>query len=212
MRTLADIPVRPGSVRSALAILAAWCVCACATPGPERPKQTEVRDATGFTITEEVRASRSARGDFEEAVELLDQEQYEAGIALLVAVTESAPQVTTAHIDLGMAYSRVGDLEHATASLERALELSPRHPVAHNELGIVHRKSGRFEEARQSYQKALEVYPDFHFARKNLAILCDLFLLDTTCAVKQYELYTQSVPGDEDAAMWIADLRNRTGE
>lgn len=212
MGTLDRILIGSRSSRRAWVLAAACCVCACATSGPSRPKQTEVRDETGFTITEEVRASGSVRADFEEALRLLDQEQYEAGIALLVAVTEAAPQVTAAHIDLGIAYGRVGDLERAQASLERALELNPRHPVAHNELGIVQRRAGRFEAARKSYEKALESYPEFHFARRNLAILCDVYLVDVSCAVKHYELYTQAVPSDEAAAMWVADLRNRVAE
>ncbi len=212
MWTLDEILIRSRSSRRALALAAAWSVCACATSGLQRPEQTEVRDEAGFTITEEVRASGSVRADFADALRLLDREQYEAGIALLVAVTEAAPQVTTAHIDLGIAYGRVGDLEQAQASIERALELNPRHPVAHNELGIVYRRTGRFEEAWESYEKALEVYPEFHFARRNLAILCDVYLLDSSCAVEHYELYTQAVPSDEAAAMWIADLRNRVAE
>jgi tetratricopeptide (TPR) repeat protein len=83
--------------------------------------------------------------------------------------------------------------------------------VARNELGIVYRRTGRFEQARESYERALDEYPDFHFARLNLAILCDTFLEDLSCAVEQYERYLQSVPDDEDAAMWVADLRNRIG-
>ena len=85
-------------------------------------------------------------------------------------------------------------------------------PVAHNELGIVYRRTGRFDEARGSYEKALEHYPEFHFARRNLAILCDVYLRDLDCAVEHYTLYTQAVPDDEAAAMWVADLHNRAGK
>jgi Flp pilus assembly protein TadD len=184
---------------------------ACATSGTTRPAPVETRDESGFTITEEVRVGAAVRSDFERAVRLLEQEEYQRGIALLRGVTEAAPHVTAAHIDLGIAYSRVGNLEGAEASFETALKLNPRHPVAHNELGIVYRKMGRFAEARESYEKALALFPDFHFARRNLAILCDLYLGDMSCAVEHYRLYTQAVPDDEAAAMWIADLRNRAG-
>ena len=33
--------------------------------------------------------------------------------------------------------------------------------------------------------------------------------VDPQCALQSYEAYMQTVPGDEEAAMWIADLRNR---
>lgn len=191
--------------------MAALIASACATSKARHPVAIEVHDASGFTITEAARVSAEVRADFESAMRLLEQEQYDAGIALLVKVTEAAPQVTTPHIDLAIAYGRVGDLQRAEASIKRALELNPRHPVAHNELGIIYRKTGRFQEARESYEKALALYPRFHVARRNLAVLCDVYLADASCALEHYELYTQLAPDDEAAAMWIADLRNRVG-
>ncbi len=198
--------------KQALLFAAASIVCACTTSGTTRPTQVETRDESGFTITEEVHVSPETRVDFENAVRLLEQEEFDGGIALLAEVTEAAPQVTAAHIDLGIAYGRVNDLERAKDSLERALELNPRHPVANNELGILQRKAGSFKKARKSYEKALAAYPSFHFARRNLAILCDVYLSDTKCALEHYELYTQAVPDDGAAAMWKADLRNRVGK
>ena len=111
-------------------VSAALILCACATSATRHPQQTTVRDESGFTINEEVQVSEEVRADFENAVHLLRQGQYESGIALLVKVTEQAPTVTTAHIDLAIAYSQVDDLERAEASIKQALELNPRHPVA----------------------------------------------------------------------------------
>jgi len=187
-------------------------ISACTTSGVTRPASVTVAEGGGFTITEEVRVGAGVRNDFERALHLLAQEDYESGIALLVEVTEAAPFVTTPHIDLAIAYGHVNDLERAEASIKAALELNPRHPVALNELGIIYRKSGRFAEARASYEKALELYPDFHFARRNLAILCDIYLADPECALENYQRYTAAVPDDEAAAMWIADLRARVGK
>lgn len=183
-----------------------------ARAAPRRPARTrlEIEDETGgFTITEDVRISGGVRADYETALRYLQQEQYAPGIALLLEITKSAPDVTAPHIDLGIAYSRSDDLERAEASLRIALELNPEHPIAHNELGMVYRKTGRFAEARESYGRALAVYPGFHFARRNLAILCDLYLADLDCALENYEAYRDANPDDEQAAMWITDIRNR---
>lgn len=202
---------RPTSSRTGAApLLAALLLgAACAAPGG-RPAPTLEADAgPGFTIAERVRVSAGARADFANAVRALEQHRDQDGIALLVKVTQAAPEATAAHIDLGIAYGRTGELEKAEASLERALELNPRHPVAYNELGMLYRRTGRLREARASYEKALALQPRFHYAQRNLAILCDLYLADRECALEHYEAYARAVPDDAAAAMWITDLRSQ---
>ena len=202
------------SIRTATALLATvWLAAGCAGTGAvKHPAPVEVSDASGFAITETVRASGAARDDFERARQALEQKQYDRAIAQLGEVTKAAPDATGAWVNLGIAYRESNDLENAEKSLTRALELNARHPVALNELGIVYRRTGRFAQARKSYEQVLALYPSFHFAQRNLAILCDLYLHDSACALEQYQLYLQAVPGDKDAAMWVADLRARAGK
>ena len=198
-------------MRTLLLALAASLVAACATTTePVRPPvNVQIQEEVGFTITEEARIGGDVRADYETALSYLQQGRSDEGIALLEQVAEAAPELSAPRIDLGVAQHRAGDLEAAESSLLRALESNPEQPIAHNELGIIYRKTGRFDEARKSYESALAVYPGFHFARRNLAILCDLYLADLECALENYEAYMKTVPSDEEASMWIADIRYR---
>ena len=194
-------------------LVTALTLVACATTEPQRPPaRIEIQEAVGFTITEEARIDGDIRADYEQAMLYLEQGRHDEGIALLESVAEAAPDLSAPRIDLGIAQHRAGNLEAAEQNLMRALESNPDQPVAHNELGIVYRKTGRFAEARASYEAALAVYPGFHYARRNLAILCDLYLADLRCALENYEAYMTTVPSDEEATMWIADIRYRLGE
>src|SRR5262249_16320943 len=123
-------------------------------------------------------------------------------------MTDNTPALTAAHIDLGIAYARNGDLDRAEASLNKALESDPKQPTAYNELGMVQRRKIQFAKARASYEAALAQSTDFQYAHRNLAILCDLYLGDYTCAMEHYHAYSRIVPDDAEVVKWIADLRN----
>ena len=162
-----------------------------AAPIKPTPANIEIDENVGFTITETVRVSGDVRFDYDEALRLMQSGQTAAGVQLLESIAERAPKLSAPIIDLGIAKHEAGDIEAAEAYLQRALKLQPGQPVAHNELGII--------------------YPGNHHDRRNLAVLCDLYLGDLDCALENYEAYMQTVPGDEQANIWIADLKMRMG-
>jgi Flp pilus assembly protein TadD len=183
--------------------------CNATTKPQRKAAHIEIHEAVGFTITEEVQVPESIRVKYYEALRYLRDGNLQQGIAVLKQVTDAAPTVTAPKIDLGVAYHRLGDLEMAEEYLLQALELNSNHPVALNELGIVYRETGRFTKAKQQYEAAIAVYPGYHHASRNLAILCDLYLGDLSCALKQYEAYMATVSADPEVKMWVTDLRNR---
>lgn len=201
------------AVRHALRLGAIALVYVAATAMAARKESPGVNvSATGFTIVESARIDGATRSDYARAAGLLAQERYAEGIALLQDVVTKQPKLTAAHIDLGIAQAKTNELDKAEASLKRAIELQPKHPIAWNELGLVQRRQGKLNEARASYEKSLAAAPGFHFARLNLAVLCDLYLDDAACALDNYVLYQQAVPDDKQVAGWIASARARAGK
>ncbi len=177
--------------------------------GPSVARLEDGRD--GFIITEAPTMDEALRRDFDRAVVMLKDEDFGRAVDLLEKVIEQSPEVTAPHIDIAIAYQRIGKASLAEEHLQAALKLIPGHPVACNEYGLLYRKTGRFAEARAIYETALERFPEYSPAHKNLGILCDLYLKDPACALEHYEFYSKARPEDAQVTLWIADLRARLG-
>ena len=147
---------------------------------------------------------------FTEALSHLQQQEYHQGIELLETLTAKENRLTAPFVNLGIAYSRSGNTKKAEYSFGRALRLDAGHAVANNELGLLYRKTGRFKAAKSAYMNALVEHPDYLPARKNLGILCELYLHDMECALEQYQAYLEYAPEEETVARWALELKQRT--
>ncbi len=166
----------------------------------------------GFVLTETANLNAASRHDFDRAVEAMSRGDFDQAIELFNRVLDVSPGITAPHINIAMAYRKNDKPTPAEEHLKTALELVPGHPVASNEYGLLLRQSGRFAEARDIYAKALTKFPEYYPARRNLGILCDLYLNDQKCALAQYELYSEARPDDEQVKLWISELRLRLGQ
>jgi len=190
-------------------VLALFSGCAVKNTGPTVDRLKDGRQ--GFVIQEQPVVDAELRGEFERAVALMNDGNNAAAIELLTKVIERSPGSTAPHINIAEAYVLTGKPELAEQHLRTALGLVPGHPVASNEYGLLLRKAGRFSEAREVYEKAIAAFPDYLPARRNLGILCDLYLNDAPCALKQFEIYSEGMPADGQVKIWIAELRMRPG-
>lgn len=197
----------------------------CATDGKVPPRtvadnRTEVKETSvmqledgreGFIISEVPQLDETSRRDFESAVAMLNDQDYDKAIDLLEKIIERSPGVTAPYINIAIAYQHIDKPEQAEEYLKTAIGMVPGHPVACNEYGLLFRKSGRFPEARAIYEKTLASFPDYYPVHRNLGILCDLYLNDLVCALEHYEVYSQAMPEDRQVKLWIVDLRARLG-
>ena len=201
-----------GSLGKLAALLTFASILAGCAVGPSTSRDYQPKDDNSASRSHEpVEVDAAVRADFDTAVKQLDAGEYEKGTELLNAVAQRAPGDAAPYINLAVAYEKMGNLSAAEENLKKALDINPEHPVANTEYGLIYRRTGRFAQARESYERALKQYPGFLPARKNLGILCDIYLRDLQCALTQYRIYGAAVPDDKNVQIWIADLEKRVG-
>ncbi|MBU1425297.1 MAG: tetratricopeptide repeat protein [Gammaproteobacteria bacterium] len=154
---------------------------------------------------------RAVREDFDAALVLLRTRKYAEAIKLLQKVAQKSQNNSAPYVNIALAYEMTGEMGLAEDNLKRALAINPDHPVTMNEYALLYRRTGRFAEARKLYESLLVRYPSFLPARKNLGVLCELYLNDLRCALDQYEAYNRALPDDEEVKLWIIGAKQKSG-
>lgn len=184
-----------------------------AKKAPKKPeygiKYTRCLPRGVIEFTENFPIKPDVQAKFLKSVELLNDNKYDEAIMLLKGVVGQSDQFSAPYVNLGIAYARKKDYKNAEINLRKAREINPKHPIALNELGLVLRKTGHYKEARALYEELLHLYPDFLPGRKNLGVLCDIYIQDLDCALSQYQEYLLGKPDDEKVKIWVADVKSR---
>jgi len=150
--------------------------------------------------------------DFENAIALMQAGKNAQAVDILKTVIEREQRVPAPFVNIAIAYNKLGDTKAAEENLIKALKLDIGHPVANNELGLLYRKAGKFKAARTAYENAITYHPDYLPAKRNLGVLCDLYIHDFNCALEQFEEYLALQPDDKTVEIWIADVKRRLGK
>ncbi len=147
--------------------------------------------------------------DFNHAVSLMQSNNNELAVTILKTVVAREKRLPVPFVNLAIAYNRLGEKQLAEDNLVNALKLDASHAEANNELGMIYRKAGKFKEARKVYENAIEAHSAYLPAKKNLGILCDLYLHDFDCAYEQFSTYLEARPNDKKMKIWVADVERR---
>lgn len=94
---------------------------------------------------------------------------YRDSVTLFTRAISMNPRNFVAHVGLGNAYRKLGEMASAEENFRRAIAIQPESAGAHNNLGLILAAKGEWAEAERHFKIALALAPRFSMARDNLA-------------------------------------------
>lgn len=138
----------------------------------ERLKTADVVDAERIEREIELEWSKSGSPAMDlllkRGIEALEEEDFDAAIEHLTALTDHAPDFAAGWYNRGQAYALTGRIGPAVADLERALALDPRHYDAIFGLGTLFQQIDRPDRAYDAYRLVLDLHPHHEEAQELL--------------------------------------------
>ena len=95
-------------------------------------------------------------------------EYWREPLAFYARTLKYAPDDYGEHVNLGLTYAGMGEMEKARSSFEKALALNPKYADAHYNLGKLQYERGEKEKAIASFRKTTELNPVHAEAHHNL--------------------------------------------
>lgn len=169
----------------------------CSTPAPEGTQGPQSAD-------------QLMQAEYDRALWALKAERNEEATELLVEFVDKYPGHAGPWANLGILYTRAGEVDKAVDALQKAVAIRPSDAQIHNQLGVAYRQQGKFDEALRAYNEALKLDPDHPSAHLNIGILYDIYLSEPQRALGHYRRYQALSPSeDENVQKWIIELERR---
>lgn len=96
---------------------------------------------------------------YQDAVALIQRQQFQPGIALLQRILEQSPNDLKAHNLMGIALTASGKVEEANTHFQKAISLNPKFYPALKNLALNEMKMKRVEEAKAHFTEVLQFDP-----------------------------------------------------
>ncbi|MCV6604174.1 MAG: tetratricopeptide repeat protein [Porticoccaceae bacterium] len=152
----------------------------------------------------------AAQKRFDQALAAMDKQQWQKAEQPLLQMTIDYPELSGAHLNLGICYRQLGKEKLAEDYFTESVRVNPDNLEAYNWLALVKREQGDFADAKVLYEKALAVWPYHPESHYNLGVLNELYLGDLQRARHHFAQYQKLLPEpDKRVAGWIKDLQRR---
>lgn len=182
-----------------------------------QPRNADVRYRLARVLMR-VGETEQGRSELARFQELRDRDQLESRLSVLMRAAEKSMRAgdpggakelyqqvirqdsrhVEAHVNLGVAYERLGLGDLAEAMFRKTLELQADHAEARLNLGLKQAEAGRFPDALSSLRKAVQLAPQSLTARKALAMVLTR-LKRPQEAIPQFERIVQEDPSSAEA-------------
>lgn len=105
---------------------------------------------------------------------LTKEDRYREALPFASVSVQLEPDSAAAHRELGVCYSKTGNLEAAAKHFTRAINLAPSNAVYYNDLGLTCFQMRWLAEAQGAFQEVLRLNPESVVAYVHLGLLANL--------------------------------------
>ena|GEM_PF-1576278 len=148
------------------------------------------------------------QAEYEIALRLLEQKQYERAKKLLMKLSATAAAPAKIDANLALCHFKLANFTLASQSIATALTKNSESADTQNLAALISIETGNFPQAEKHLQAALKIDSEHVFAHYNMALLYDIYFQEIATAYQHYLKYLNLINyEDKDTVEWVEQLR-----